>query len=177
MNISCFPRCVHVLHQLREWLCHSPWCLLPGQWLLWTGAQSPANLLLFLWEHWACKWSPALYYKLPCLVRYSVSSQKCLNNPCVVCVCRRCWRSLGTCWRWAVRWKPGNVAGSSSGMERSSTTNLLWVWARLLPSKVLLSASKTLHEYFEILCVCVHDGCSWRHEHHLHNSSLPLLST
>lgn len=43
------------------------------------------------------------------------------------CVCRRCWRSPATCWRWAVRWKPGNVAGSSWGTERSSTTNLRWV--------------------------------------------------
>lgn len=50
-----------------------------------------------------------------------------LSQCCAVCVCRRCWRSLAICWRWAVRWKLGNVAGSSWGMERSSTTNLPWV--------------------------------------------------
>lgn len=32
--------------------------------------------------------------------------------------------------------------------------------ASMLPSKVLLSAQKTLHEYFTILCVYVQDGCS-----------------
>lgn len=53
------PRCVHVLRQLRERLRHSSRRLLPGQRLLRAGAQSPADLLVFLRERRACGWSPA----------------------------------------------------------------------------------------------------------------------
>lgn len=42
-------RCVCVLTELWEWLCHPSWCLLLGWWLFRARAQAAENIFLFHW--------------------------------------------------------------------------------------------------------------------------------